>query len=85
MLAKGLKVGEPAPQIAAQDIEGDSITVGGARADSRATLLVFVSPTCPVCKTLLPVLKSSLAAERMRSRVSPPPSSATASQGSRAR
>jgi methylamine dehydrogenase accessory protein MauD len=64
MLAKGLKVGEPAPQIAAQDIEGDSITVGGARADSRATLLVFVSPTCPVCKTLLPVLKSSLAAER---------------------
>ncbi len=25
---------------------------------------MFVSPTCPVCKTLLPVLKSSLASER---------------------
>jgi methylamine dehydrogenase accessory protein MauD len=64
MLAKGLKVGESAPAIAARDIEGGSITLGGARPDQRATLLMFVSPSCPVCKTLLPVLKSSLAAER---------------------
>jgi methylamine dehydrogenase accessory protein MauD len=64
MLAKGLKVGEFAPQMAVLDLEGRSITVGGARADERATLIVFVSPTCPVCKTLLPILKSSLASER---------------------
>jgi len=64
MLAKGLKVGEPAPRILAQDLEGRSITVGMTRADERATLIMFVSPTCPVCKTLLPVLKSSLASER---------------------
>ncbi len=64
MLAKGLKVGEPVPQITARDIEGGAIIVGGPRHDPRATLLMFVSPTCPVCKTLLPVLKSSLAAER---------------------
>ena len=64
MLAKGLKVGESAPKIAAQDLEGRSITVGAARADERATLIMFVSPTCPVCKTLLPILKSSLASER---------------------
>jgi methylamine dehydrogenase accessory protein MauD len=64
MLAKGLKVGEFAPKIAAQDLEGRSITVGAARADERATLVMFVSPTCPVCKTLLPILKSSLASER---------------------
>jgi methylamine dehydrogenase accessory protein MauD len=64
MLAKGLKVGESAPQIAAQDIEGRSMTLGAVRADERATLIVFVSPTCPVCKTLLPALKSSLASER---------------------
>ena len=25
---------------------------------------MFVSPTCPVCKTLLPIFKSSLASER---------------------
>jgi methylamine dehydrogenase accessory protein MauD len=64
MLAKGLKVGEIAPRIAALDLEGRSITVGAARADERATLIMFVSPTCPVCKSLLPILKSSLASER---------------------
>jgi methylamine dehydrogenase accessory protein MauD len=64
MLAKGLKVGEFAPKIEVQDLEGRSLTLGAARADQRATLLMFVSPTCPVCKALLPVLKSSLASER---------------------
>ena len=64
MLAKGLKVGDSAPQIAVQDLEGRSITVGAARTDERAALIMFVSPTCPVCKALLPALKSSLAAER---------------------
>jgi methylamine dehydrogenase accessory protein MauD len=64
MLAKGLKVGEFAPTIAAQDLEGRTITVGAARADGRATLIMFVSPTCPVCKTLLPILKSSQPSER---------------------
>ena len=64
MLAKGLKVGEPAPTIPVLDLEERALTLGGIRADERATLLVFVSPTCPVCKTLLPVLRSSLAAER---------------------
>jgi methylamine dehydrogenase accessory protein MauD len=64
MLSKGLKVGESAPQVAAQDLDGRSITVGAVRADDRATLIMFLSPTCPVCKTLLPILKSSLASER---------------------
>lgn len=64
MLAKGLKVGDPAPQIAVQDLEGRAITVGAVRTDERAALIMFVSPTCPVCKALLPALKSSFAAER---------------------
>ncbi|MGO9514487.1 MAG: methylamine dehydrogenase accessory protein MauD [Steroidobacteraceae bacterium] len=64
MLAKGLRVGELAPTITVQDLEGRSLTLGAARAEERATLLMFVSPTCPVCKALLPVLKSSLASER---------------------
>jgi methylamine dehydrogenase accessory protein MauD len=64
MLAKGLKVGESAPMIAAPDLEGRTVTVGAARADGRATLIMFLSPACPVCKTLLPILKSSLASEQ---------------------
>jgi methylamine dehydrogenase accessory protein MauD len=64
MLAKGLTVGESAPEVAVHDLEGRSLTLGAVRSDERATLIVFVSPTCPVCKTLLPALKSSLASER---------------------
>jgi methylamine dehydrogenase accessory protein MauD len=64
MLAKGLKVGEAAPEIAVEDLEGRALMLGGVRPDDHATLLMFVSPTCPVCKALLPVLKSSLSAER---------------------
>jgi methylamine dehydrogenase accessory protein MauD len=64
MLAKGVKVGEPAPQVAVQDLAGTQRNIGEPSSNGRATLLMFVSPTCPVCKSLLPVLKSSLSAER---------------------
>ena len=46
------------------DLTGQSIQVGGERTDDRSTLLLFLSPTCPVCKTLLPVLKSMSREER---------------------
>lgn len=64
MLAKGLKVGEPAPQISVEELDGAPRRIGPPSSGARATLLMFVSPTCPVCKSLLPVLKSSLVAER---------------------
>jgi methylamine dehydrogenase accessory protein MauD len=63
MLAKGLTVGEPAPIVSVTDIDGVSRNVGGHRSDARNTLVMFVSPTCPVCKVLLPVLKSSARTE----------------------
>jgi methylamine dehydrogenase accessory protein MauD len=63
MLAKGLKVGETAPEVAVDDLDGRSHVIGGARSTGRTLLLVFVSPSCPVCKSLLPVLKSSSIAE----------------------
>lgn len=64
MLAKGLKVGELAPAVPVSDLAGQPLTIGGARADGRSLLLMFVSPTCPVCKALLPVLKSSRRSEQ---------------------
>lgn len=64
MLAKGLEVGERAPEITVTDLAGESLTVGGTRNDGRTTLLIFLSPTCPVCKTLLPLLKASQKTER---------------------
>ena len=44
MLAKGLEVGGPAPQITVTDLGGESLTIG-ARSDSKTTLLMFLSPT----------------------------------------
>lgn len=63
MLAKGLTVGEAAPIVAVRDLDGQSRQVGAPREDARSTLVMFVSPTCPVCKTLLPTLKSSSKSE----------------------
>lgn len=63
-LPKGLRVGEPAPVIQADDIGGRRHSVGRAREDGRATLVAFVSPTCPVCKSLLPVLRAMRRRER---------------------
>jgi len=64
MLTKGLKIGEQAPALAVDDLNDRPLSVGGARADGLSTLLMFVSPTCPVCKTLLPVLHASRKSER---------------------
>ena len=64
MLNRGLAVGEPAPALDVVDLDGTSIRLGAARADGKSTLLLFVSPTCPVCKTLLPIVKSSGKQER---------------------
>ena len=63
LLKRGLKVGEPVPAMALTDLGGHSLTIGAPSDRGRSTLLVFLSPTCPVCKVLLPVLKSSRADE----------------------
>jgi methylamine dehydrogenase accessory protein MauD len=64
MLAKGLKVGETAPRVDVPDLSGRPVAVGAPRTDGRTTLLMFVSPTCPVCKALLPVLRASRRSEQ---------------------
>jgi len=63
-LGKVIKPGEAAPAFTLPSLNGGAVTLGGAGADNKATLLFFLSPTCPVCKTLLPVLKSAQATER---------------------
>lgn len=64
MLAKGLRIGESAPVVAVSDLEGRAVAIGGTRTDGRTQLVMFVSPTCPVCKALLPVLKSARKSEQ---------------------
>jgi methylamine dehydrogenase accessory protein MauD len=64
MLNRGLNVGELAPMIDVIDLDGRELRLGSPHADGKSTLLVFVSPTCPVCKSLLPILKSGRKHER---------------------
>lgn len=57
MLDHGPKVGEAAPVLALESIGGGRVAIGLPQG-SRSQLLFFLSPTCPVCKKLLPILKS---------------------------
>ena len=52
---QGPQVGEPAPELQLSDLSGAPVSIGGAASRAR-TLLFFLSPTCPVCETLLPTL-----------------------------
>jgi len=68
-LGTGPVVGEAAPVVAASDFTGAPLRIGGADPSNADTLLVFVSPSCPVCKTLLPALRSIRRREQPRVRV----------------
>ena len=56
MVDKGVAVNEPAPQVTAADRSGRPVNFGYA--GENAQLLFFLSPTCPICKSLLPAIKS---------------------------
>jgi methylamine dehydrogenase accessory protein MauD len=58
MTDHGIQVGQPAPVMSLIDIRGRAVTVGGRSLRDRQTLLLFVSPTCPICKKLLPAARS---------------------------
>lgn len=60
----GPKVGEPVPTELFDTIDGRQLPVGGQR--QHAQLILFVSPTCPICKSLVPVAKSLARTERRR-------------------
>jgi methylamine dehydrogenase accessory protein MauD len=62
-LHQKVNVGEVASPMILTTLDGQSLTVGGSKRDGRSQLLFFVSPDCPVCKSLLPVFKSASRAE----------------------
>jgi methylamine dehydrogenase accessory protein MauD len=66
MPTTGPKVGELTQPATYRDLDGSPVTVGGPDGDSRATLVLWISPTCPVCKALVPTAVSMARAERLR-------------------
>ncbi|MEX2495221.1 MAG: methylamine dehydrogenase accessory protein MauD [Woeseia sp.] len=63
LMAGGARIGEKAPELLLKDIRGQDVRIGGQRNDRRHTLLFFLAPSCPVCKTLLPTLRSARESE----------------------
>jgi len=60
---KGPKVGDAAPIFDLHALNASPVTIGGPSANGLSTMLMFVSPTCPVCKKLLPIVRSIAASE----------------------
>ena len=64
-----VKVGAQAPEMILTDLQNRLVRIGCASKDDTQTLLFFLSPTCPVCKTLLPTVERVARAEVPRVRV----------------
>lgn len=62
----GPKVGERTQAAAYRDLAGAEVALGGPAADGRATLVLWVSPTCPVCRALVPAALSMSKSEGLR-------------------
>lgn len=61
-LHQSVAVGEAPTPLELRTVDGGSVTVGGRRGE-RSQLLFFAAPDCPMCKSLLPVLRSAAKAE----------------------
>lgn len=53
-----LEVGQKAPEMSVQTLDKKLVEIGGNKS-GKSQLVFFLSPDCPVCKTLLPALKSA--------------------------
>ena len=62
MMDQGPKVGEMAPVFRLDSLGGGTVQIGGNA--GRSQLVFWLSPTCPVCKKLLPILRSIQGAEQ---------------------
>ncbi len=69
MPTNGPKVGEMTDVMSVSDLQGDAVAIGGADSAGLATLILFISPTCPVCKSLVPVARSLASYEGRRMRL----------------
>lgn len=62
-LHQGVAVGEVPTPLELKTVAGGSVTIGGKN-HARSQLVFFAAPDCPMCKSLLPMLRSSAAAEK---------------------
>jgi len=65
MTGKGPVVGEPAPVLEVETLDGVPLSIGKTLAKGRMQLLLFVSPHCPLCKELIPIARNFAKAEQL--------------------
>lgn len=53
----GPRVGDMVPHVHATTLDGKVLAIGPGLMGCRTTLLMFVAPDCPVCKTIMPLAK----------------------------
>lgn len=66
MPTTGPKVGELTAALTINSIDNQAVELGGNNAQGLATFILFISPTCPVCKSLVPTAKSLVNSESSR-------------------
>jgi methylamine dehydrogenase accessory protein MauD len=64
MTDRGPQIGDAAPVLNVRDLRGFPIVLGGANPSGRDRLLLFVAPTCPICKKILPIVPTFARGER---------------------
>ncbi len=62
-LRQPLKLGDLTPEMLLPSLDGTQVKIGGVRG-GRSQLLLFLSPSCTICETLLPAVRSAQGAER---------------------
>lgn len=66
MPTSGPKVGELTEELSLQSIHEKNLTIGGSNLGGLSSFILFISPTCPVCKSLVPTAKSLVGSEGQR-------------------
>lgn len=62
-IRQALQAGDAAPQMTVSALDGTPVQIGGTRS-GRSLLVLFLSPDCAICQSLLPSLRSAHSAER---------------------
>jgi methylamine dehydrogenase accessory protein MauD len=65
----GPRVGELSKPMEITALDRSRVVIGGESADGLASFVLFISPTCPVCKSLVPTAQSLVKSESKRMRL----------------
>ena len=57
-IGRGPQPGDAAPRVAGRTLADTTIEIGVPRPGETLRMLLFVSPTCPICKTLMPTAQA---------------------------